>query len=251
MDKPQLNVLWMYPDVLNLHGDRGNIMALMHVAELMQLDGRVRRCDSFGDDIPWDWADLIFFNPGEVKNVPRVAAALQKQRAGLDAYVAAGKMMVAIGTSGAVLGRKLQRHDGTAYECLGLLDMVSCERRAVYGDDLWFALPDGQEVMGTQIQLLDTQLEQGQQALGRIIYGHGNNKTADEGARSGNIIFSNCLGPVLVKNPAFAAALIADALAVRGVQVSPVLNEDSIRTELLSFELIKKFVQRKMPAHSS
>ena len=51
--------------------------------------------------------------------------------------------------------------------------------------------------------------------------------------------------------PAFAAALIADALAVRGVQVSPVLNEDSIRTELLSFELIKKFVQRKMPAHSS
>ena len=35
MNRPSLHVLWMYPDVLHLHGDRGNVMALRHVAGLM------------------------------------------------------------------------------------------------------------------------------------------------------------------------------------------------------------------------
>lgn len=27
----EINILWMYPDILNLHGDRGNIMAFERV----------------------------------------------------------------------------------------------------------------------------------------------------------------------------------------------------------------------------
>ena len=35
MKKEELNITWLYPDVLNLHGDRGNVMALKKVGEML------------------------------------------------------------------------------------------------------------------------------------------------------------------------------------------------------------------------
>ena len=43
MSKPTLHILWMYPDVLHLHGDRGNVMALARVAGLMGAAAETRR----------------------------------------------------------------------------------------------------------------------------------------------------------------------------------------------------------------
>ena len=66
MEQPCVNVLWMYPDSLHLHGDRGNLMALQRVGALLGISVRIRRLERPGQTLPLDWADLLLFDPAKV-----------------------------------------------------------------------------------------------------------------------------------------------------------------------------------------
>ena len=246
MEAKSLHILWMYPDVLHLHGERGNAMALCHVASLLGVEAELRRVTSLREQPDLEWADLLLFNSGELKCAPKVVSALVAHKEALESYVAEGKMILTMGTSGAILAKTTKRLDGSRFTGLKLLDMNCKEREHIYGDDLWFQLPDGSQLIGNQIQVVDSKLEPGQETLGQILYGYGNDKEGGEGARKGNILFTNCLGPVLVKNPCFTAGLIADALAAKGITLDPSLPEEAIATEKASFALIEAFIQTKM-----
>lgn len=238
-------ILWMYPDVLHLHGDRGNLMALERVARLLGLEPQLRRQDQLQPPVDLEWADILVFSAGELRRAAPVISALIGAKEELDQYVAAGKMILACGSSGAILARETQRLDGGCFRGLGLLDMVCREREQIWGDDLWFTLEDGTEVMGSQIQVVDTTLGPGQAALGQVGYGRGNDGGGGEGAVSGNVVFTNCLGPVLVKNPRFTALCLSRALAARGVVLSPALTPEQTRLEDQSYALIRAFIQQK------
>ena len=41
--KEQLNILWLYPDVLDLHGGRGDLMGLLHAAKLLGVPAELKR----------------------------------------------------------------------------------------------------------------------------------------------------------------------------------------------------------------
>ena len=57
-----LHIVWLYPDILNIHGGRGDVMALLHVGNLMGLPVEIKRCNSLRDDIPFEWADMIYLS---------------------------------------------------------------------------------------------------------------------------------------------------------------------------------------------
>jgi hypothetical protein len=60
-----------------------------------------------------------------------------------------------------------------------------------------------------------TYLEDGAQALGCVLKGHGNDgRSGYEGARAGNVIGTYLHGPLLPKNAWFADWLIATALGI-------------------------------------
>lgn len=246
MSKPTLHILWMYPDVLHLHGDRGNVMALARVAGLMGAAAETRRADSLREPLDLQWADILYFASGELKRMPAVISALMAQKEALDRYVAAGKMIVAIGNSAAILAQWTKKTDNAKFTGLKLLDITCRQCANVFGDDLWFETAGGLQAIGCQIRILDIKLGRDQAPLGRVRYGYGNNnQDKTEGARSGNIIASNCQGPLLVKNPRLAARWIHDALAVRGVGLSPELNDADVEWEDKSFALIRKFIENK------
>jgi len=241
-----LHILWLYPDVLNLHGGRGDMMALLHVADLLELPIEIRRCDRLDETIDFAWADMICLNSGELKCAPEIITALQKQREALNDFIARGGMLWAIASSGAVLANQTELLDGTVTEGLGLLNMNWRERESVWGDDIWFSLPDGLQIIGNQIQVADVFLEAGQEAFGTVLYGRGNCKDGSEGARSGNVIFTNCLGPMLVKNPKLTAQWLKEAAAAAGIEVKRELKEEDVEIENRSFALIQKFIEAKM-----
>ena len=200
-----LRLLWLFPDVVNLHGGRGDIMALLHVADLMQLPLEIIRHDSPEQPLDFARVDLIFLNSGELKCGPELTAALRGQMAELQAFLSRGGLLIAVGSSGSVLARETRLLDGSSWTGLGLLDMQLQERSSVWGDDLWFRTEEGIEVIGNQIQVADVMLDSTQAALGETVYGRGNCGDGGEGARSGGVIFTNGLGPLLVKNPRLAA----------------------------------------------
>ena len=57
----QITVLWLYPDILNLHGDRGNLMALERIGRLTGLPVELRRVDKLTDPLPLEQAALAGF----------------------------------------------------------------------------------------------------------------------------------------------------------------------------------------------
>ena len=80
MKKEELNITWLYPDVLNLHGDRGNVMALQKVGEMLNLEVNIKRLDSYSQKIDFDNTDIILINPGEVKVISKIVDVLNKQK---------------------------------------------------------------------------------------------------------------------------------------------------------------------------
>jgi len=248
METNELNITWCYPDLLNLHGDRGNIMALERIGELLDFNVKVNKVINLEDEIDFDNSDILFFNPGELKLVKPIVEALKQKKESLTKYIESGKMIIVIGTSGAIFSKNVKRIS-EEFDGLGYLDMTCTEREAIYGDDIIFRLleDDTIEINGNQIQMIDTTLHSNI-ALGKLAYGHGNNGSDEklEGAKYHNLIFTNCLGPVLVKNPWYAEKLLRDVITVKGMQMPERINSLEFDLELKSLECIKNYNEKKI-----
>ncbi len=235
----KVNVGWMYPDCLNLHGERGSVQAFVRVGQNLGIDVQVRRIQDFDDPIPFDEMDLLLFLPGEMKSFGFICPALARQRKQLEAYLDRGGWIIAIGTTGLLFGGRTIREDGSIFEGLGLLPLTGKERKFVWGDDLHFRLRDTkQEIFGSQIQMADVQAAE---PLGDILYGRGNNADGAEGARYKNLIYTNCLGPVFVKNPWWTE----DILKTICLQKLGIVREKSYEWESASFDSCLRFTKQK------
>ena len=239
-----INIAWLYPDTLNLHGDRGNIMAFERVAAKLGVDVTITRIDAYDQTIDFDNTDIILMNPGEVRAIKRLVDVLAKQRTALKDYVEAGKVFFAVGTTGVALGKGIKYLDGSKTTCLGLLDMVAKEREMIYGNDIQFTMADdaSMEIVGSQIQLVDTKVDS-KNALGNVVYGYGNNNDKTEGARYKNLMFTNALGPVLVKNPWLAEYMLRIAAKNKGETIDA--PSPDYKLEKDSNESIKAFIASK------
>ena len=236
----KLTIGWMYPDLLNLHGERGSVQALEQVGKNLGLDIEIRRIEDFEDPIPFSELDLLIFLPGEIATFRHLIPALQRQKEKLDIYLNQGGYVLALGTTGLLFGNSFTREDGSTVIGLGYLDMTATERKYVWGDDLHFRLGHNkQEIVGSQIQMADVTAKN---PLGYTIYGRGNNGTGTEGARWKNLLYTNCLGPLFVKNPWFAEDILKEICLQKllGLQTQ---YPHTIASD--SFESTLRFIARK------
>lgn len=243
-----LNITWLYPDLLNLHGDRGNLMAFEKIGKKMGLEVKINRIDTFAQEIDFVGSDIIFLNAGELKTVSSVVENIKKYGNAVYDYVEAGKPLIAIGTTGAVLIDQTKRSDGSVIPGLGIIHGEAIERKAIYGDDLHFSLLEDEsfELMAVQIHLIDFFLMDSNEALGKLIYGKGNNdQDITEGGKYKNAIFTNALGPVCVKNPWYTEKIINDALKAKGLAPAAPIEEDFFTIERNSFQAINAFIKQK------
>ena len=246
MKNKELNITWCYPDILNLHGDRGNIMAFEKIGKLLNIKVNINKIESYKDKIDFKNTDILFFNTGELKAVKPIIKALKKQEKELKQYIESGKVAIAIGTSGAIFAKEIVRLEEDNFKGLSFLDMVCKERELVYGDDILYKLNENKniEINGSQIQIIDTILNS-DISLGQIIYGHGNNSKKDEGAKYKNLIFTNSLGPVFVKNPWFAEKIIKTAMKNKNIEIKTKVKSKEYKIKKKSMDCIKKYIDKK------
>ena len=288
---PTLNIVWLYPDIMCLHGGRGDMMALLRVATLMNISVKITRVNSLREKIPFEWADLILLGSGDMKCVPDIVEALKAQMGGdagvqpgadasadapadsLLGFIAKGGTFLAIGSSGAALGRDYDLTDGSRHTGLEILGMDMKYRDLVYGDDVWMHVLEtssataesplgGVEIVGNQIMVADVTLLDGQEPFAKVKYGRGNCGDGVEGARVGNVIYTSCVGPALVKNPRLAEALLVNAIEATGaygsgddagaagsgaktIHYDPLKDAD-IEVELQALEELKNFINSKI-----
>ena len=158
MDKMTLRLGWMYPDCLNLHGERGSVQAFERVGRNLGVNVEIVRINDFDETIPFADLDLLMFLPGEIKEFEFIRPALDKQRKAMKAYIENGGWIIALGTTGLLFGKQTEREDGSIFEGLGLLNLTGKERKYVWGDDIHFRLRDTKmEIFGSMIQMADVE----------------------------------------------------------------------------------------------
>ncbi len=236
-----INVGWMYPDVLNLHGERGNAKAFELIAKKMGIKLNIDRIDDIDEMVDFDKYDILLFNAGELKNIKVISEKLEKQKKELNKYIKANKIIFATGTTGALFARNIERLDESSFNGLNILDMDVKERNIVIGDDLYYSF-NKMDIMGSQIQMIDIVLNS-VKPFGNIKYGYGNNGSNNEGARYKNVIFTNSLGPVLVKNPWLCEYIIKLALKNKDIKIRP--KKVNYDLEINSLESTKEFIEKK------
>lgn len=235
----KLTIGWMYPNLLNLHGERGSVQMLAKVGESMGLSVEVRRFEDFREPIPFEELDILIFLPGEIETFRNLIPALRSQKEKLDDYLENGGYLLALGTTGLMFGKSVTREDNTQIEGLGYLDMTAQERKYVWGDDLHFRINGSkQEIAGSQIQMADVACSQ---PLGTVLYGRGNHGQGTEGGRWKNLIYTNCTGPLFVKNPWFAEDILKDICLQKFLGLKTISH--TIASD--SFDATLQFIQTK------
>ncbi|MBO6145450.1 MAG: hypothetical protein J6O62_01430 [Bacilli bacterium] len=243
----KLTITWCYPDILNLHGDRGNIMALERIGKMLDLDVEVKKIENYDENIDFENTDILFFNPGELKSVEYIINALERQRKELKNYIEHNKYIIAIGTTGAVFANRITRIDKGELIGLGFLDMNCKERDKIVGDDLICTVKDTDiKLNGNEISILDTTLNSDIE-FAKVSYGYGNSgyEVRKEGARYKNLIFTNLLGPLFVKNPWYAEEIIKGAMKVKKQEIDDSIEESYYDIELKSMKAIEDYNENK------
>ncbi|MDO5485939.1 MAG: glutamine amidotransferase [Sarcina sp.] len=212
----ELKICHLYPDVLNLYGDRGNILCLRKRLEWRGIECRVDYV-KLGDKNNLAGYDLFFIGGGQdfdqeilledlrTKKGPEIRTALEDGRTFL--CICGGYQM---------MGRYYETADGEKCEFLGAIDFytVGGKKRMIgnYAFRLWNE-SGGSTIVGFENHSGRTWLGKGVRPLGKVLKGYGNNgEDRTEGVRYRNAFCTYSHGPVLPKNPAFADYLIETTL---------------------------------------
>ena len=212
----KLNICHLYPDLLNLYGDQGNIKALSLRSQKRGIEVEIIPA-AFGERANFSDCDFIFIGSGQDAEQRILLEELQAWRgAEIKAAIADGITFLAIAGGGELLGHSYKTLDGAEMDFIGALDFYSvAQKERMVGDYLFSWDETGEEIpiVGFENHAAVTFLGAGVRPLGQIIKGHGNNgQDKTEGARYLNTFCTYSHGPILPKNPKFADFLLETAL---------------------------------------
>ena len=212
----ELKICHLYPDVLNLYGDGGNIRCLTQRLKWRGMGAEVVKMP-IGSRESLAGFDLVFIGGGQDFEQQVLLEDLHRGRdRELVAAVEDGMTILAICGGYQMLGSYYETYDGQRCDFIGALDLctVGSQTRMI-GNYKFECTPEagGSRIVGFENHSGKTRLGSGVRPLGRVLAGFGNNgEDGTEGAHYKNVFGSYSHGPMLPKNPAFADLLLKTAL---------------------------------------
>ncbi|MGI8864123.1 MAG: type 1 glutamine amidotransferase [Solirubrobacteraceae bacterium] len=218
MSEPsELRVCALYPDLMNIYADRGNLLLLEQRCRWRGIGFSVV-ASGLGEALDPDGADLYYIGGGQDRDQRLCALDLADvKRDALHAVAARGGVILAVCGGYQLLGHSYQLGE-EQLPGVGLVDFHTIREdgpRLIGNVAIEVELDRGERrvLAGFENHGGRTQLGPAAKPLGRVLRGHGNNgKDHLEGIRAGNVIGTYLHGPLLPKNAWFADWLIAAAL---------------------------------------
>jgi lipid II isoglutaminyl synthase (glutamine-hydrolysing) len=235
-----LRVCALYPDLMNIYADRGNLLVLRRRCEWRGI-GFQLQASGLGEPLDPRAHDLFYLGGGQDRD-QRLCAQdlLDTKREALHAAAARGAVVLGVCGGYQLLGHAYVLDD-EQIEGVGLLDVRTVrepgprlignvaievdpgERVAGMGDDegvlAGFENHGGRTYLGASAT-----------PLGRVLSGHGNDGcSGQEGAIAGSVIGTYLHGPLLPKNIWFADWLTERALGLNAGGLAPL--DDALERE--------------------
>lgn len=214
----ELHLVHLYPDLLNLYGDRGNIITLRQRCAWRGIRLTVHPV-SLNQPFPDAPLDLLFMGGDQDREQEVVVKDLQSRHAQtIRDAVEEGVPFLAVCGSYQLLQKYYRPAQGADLVGLGIFDaytvhpghdVARCVGNVVvespYGSIVGFENHGGRTYLGQDVE-----------PLGRVTSGCGNNGVdGTEGARVANVIGTYVHGSLLPKNPQLADYLLQLALRRR------------------------------------
>lgn len=212
----RINIAHLYPDLLNIYGDKGNIIAITQRCRWRNIS--VNICEiSIGDTIDPDFFDFYFIGGGQDQQQIAVSHELQRQKAFLKAAMDNKAVFLAICGGYQLLGHYYKPNSGEELRGISLLDAytIAGHDRYIGNVTIKTALPlvKADTLTGFENHSGLTYVNGETRSIGTVIVGNGNNgRDKTEGAYSQNVFGTYLHGSLLPKNPHFTDYLIKLAL---------------------------------------
>lgn len=209
--KRKLTIGHLYPDLLNLYGDRGNIACLMKRCLWRGIEARTVEFES-EDSVDFSALDIVLLGGGSDREQMLVCEKLKKIRRDFQKYVEGNGVVLAVCGGYQLLGKYYKTREG-AIEGLDLVDLYTDQGEGRLIDNIVLKSPLCEmPVVGFENHGGRTCI-QGNRPFGKVLYGSGNDgKSGYEGVIYKNVIGTYLHGPLLPKNPQICDYLIGKAL---------------------------------------
>lgn len=211
---------WLYPELMNTYGDRGNIIALSKRCNWRKIKTEVLMLNIGFDKSDLKRCDLILMGGAQDTQQEAVSKDLFGKKEILKSLIQSGTPGLYICGAYQFLGNYYKEANGNKIKGLGIFDLYSenpgenIQRligNAAFKSDLidytliGFENHGGRTYLGKNIAF-----------FGKVVKGFGNNgKDGLEGAVYKNSFGTYLHGPILPKNPKFADYLIQKALELK------------------------------------
>ena len=212
----ELAICHLYPEALNLYGDRGNILCMKKRLEWRGIDVTVDGCD-IGEKRDLTKYDLFFIGGGQDFEQEVLLSDLASGKAdAIRSAVEDGKTFLTICGGYQMMGHYYETFDGTKCEFLGAVDLYTVGSKTRMIDNYAYEVENAGEkimVVGFENHSGKTYLGAGVSPLGKVLAGNGNNgEDGTEGVRYKNVFGTYSHGALLPKNPKLCDLILQTAL---------------------------------------
>ncbi|MBF6600237.1 MAG: glutamine amidotransferase [Dehalococcoidia bacterium] len=256
MTAPVLRVAHLYPRLMNIYGDRGNIMCLRHRCEARGIGFELTEL-GMGESFHGDAYDLVFAGGAQDREQRGVAYdLLATKAAALRAAVEDGVALLAVCGAYQLFGRFYRDASGAELPGAGVFDLSTehpgVDAKRCIGNIICEWQPAGRRsrpealpaaivtIVGFENHGGRTRLGPGARPFARVRHGFGNNgEDGSEGAVYRNAIGTYVHGSLLPKNPVLADAVLAAALERRygAIELTPIDDRAELRAHAAALRL--------------
>lgn len=231
----------MYPDLMNLYGDRGNLICLQKRIEWSGHQAEIKAVN-LRDQLDFAGIDMLFMGGGSDREQSLVYHDLLQKAGKLMQEIDNGLPVLCICGAYQLLGNYYKSFDGTMMDGLGFFDLhTEGKKDRLIGNILLESEMGGRKTTvvgfenhGGRTYLNDKKL----QPFGKVIKGFGNNgEDGGEGLLYKNLIGTYLHGPLLPKNPGVADFFIQAMAMRKGIDLLSALND---QIENYAHEQVKK-----------
>ena len=217
--KQKLTIGWLYPTLMNIYGDRGNILALQRRCDLRNIDTEVIRLDLGFLENDLKKCDILLMGGAQDKQQEAVANDLFGKKLQLQKLIEKDIPGLYICGAYQFLGNYYKEENGNIIKGLGIFDLYTespGENAKRLIGNMVFETDNFGKIVGFENHGGRTYLGKNIKPFGNVIKGFGNNgKDGTEGAIFKNSIGTYSHGPILPKNPILTDHLIKTALQIK------------------------------------